>query len=148
MSSIARRSAFDVTSQQLEPSLPAPVRNSVVTDLRQIATELWQFRELLTQLAKRDVKIRYKQAVMGFAWALFMPILVVLAGMVVRLALSTVGGLPFDRAAAGGLALKGLFWSFFVGTIGFATPSLTANMSLVTKIYFPREVLPMASLVA
>jgi len=137
-----------VSSSQLESSLPAPVRHSVVADLRQIATELWQFRELLTQLAKRDIKIRYKQAIMGFAWALFMPILVVLAGMVVRVALSTVGGLPFDRAAAGGLALKGLFWSFFVGTIGFATPSLTANMSLVTKIYFPREVLPMASLVA
>jgi ABC-type polysaccharide/polyol phosphate export permease len=99
-------------------------------------------------LARRDIKIRYKQAVMGFAWALFMPILIVLAGLMVRLAVASVGGTPLDREAAGGLIVKGLCWSFFVGTIGFATPSLTGNITLVSKIYFPREVLPISALVA
>jgi lipopolysaccharide transport system permease protein len=120
----------------------------MLDDLRHIVTDVWQFRELLGQLARRDIKIRYKQAVMGFAWALFMPILIVLAGLVVRTALATVGGVAFDRAAMGALAIKGICWSFFVGTIGFATPSLTANMTLVTKIYFPREVLPLSAMVA
>jgi len=130
------------------PPADTPPTSRLLPDLRQIAQDIWDFRELLTQLAKRDIKIRYKQAVMGFGWALFMPILIVLAGLVIRLALSYAGGIAIDRADAGALALKGLCWSFFVGTIGFATASLTANMNLVTKIYFPREVLPLSSLVA
>lgn len=126
---------------------PVPAkRHSFLRDLADVGRDLWQFRELLTQLAKRDIKIRYKQAVMGFAWALFMPMMVVLAGLVVRLAVASVGGGSIDRADAGGLIVKGLCWSFFVGSIGFATPSLTGNMALVTKIYFPREVLPIAAL--
>ena len=137
-----------MTTSQPEPARTTTVRPTVLGDLRQIAAEFWQFRELLGQLARRDIKIRYKQAVMGFAWALFMPILVVLAGLIVRVALATVGGLQIDRADAGALAAKGWSWSFFVGAIGFATASLTANMGLVTKIYFPREVLPVASVAA
>jgi len=107
---------------------------------------VWKYRELLGQLMKRDVKIRYKQAVMGFAWALFMPMLVLCAGLVVRWAIATVGGAPVDRRATGELLVKGLCWSFFVGAIGFATPSLSGNTSLVTKVYFPREVLPLGTL--
>ena len=147
MTSPSRSTGLPAT-RDLTTSRPAPVRPSVFGDLRQITTELWQFRELLGQLARRDIKIRYKQAVMGFAWALFMPILVVAAGLIVRLALATVGGLDLNRADAGALAAKGWSWSFFVGAIGFATASLTANMGLVTKIYFPREVLPIASVTA
>ena len=111
-----------------------------------MATDLWKFRELLGQLTRRDIKIRYKQAVMGFAWALFMPVLVVAAGLIIRWAIATVGGAPIDRAGAGELLVKGLCWSFFVGAIGFATPSLSGNTSLVTKVYFPREVLPLGTL--
>jgi ABC-type polysaccharide/polyol phosphate export permease len=99
-------------------------------------TDLWKFRELL-DLARRDIKIRYKQAVMGFAWALFMHVLVV-AGLII------LGPLPRwgapARAGAGELLAKGLCWSFFVGAIGFATPA-SPETSLVTKLYFPREVL-------
>jgi ABC-type polysaccharide/polyol phosphate export permease len=98
------------------------------------------------QLTKRDIKIRYKQAVMGFGWALFMPILIVLAGLIIRLALANAGAGTVNREAIGGLAIKGICWSFFVGTVGFATGSLTSNISLVTKIYFPREVLPFSAL--
>ncbi len=127
---------------------PVEPKKSVLRDLREIALDLWNYRELLGQLTRRDIKIRYKQAVMGFAWALFMPILVVMSGLIVRLAIASVGGAPLNRAGAGALMVKGLCWSFFVSTIGFATPSLSANTSLVTKIYFPREVLPMAAMSA
>jgi ABC-type polysaccharide/polyol phosphate export permease len=74
-----------------------------------------------------------------------MPILVVMAGLIIRWAIASVGGAPLDKVGAGSLMVKGLAWSFFVGTIGFATPSLSGNMTLVTKIYFPREVLPIAA---
>jgi len=129
-----------------QPAVAATPRLSFFRDLVQVGTDLWQFRELLGQLARRDIKIRYKQAVMGFAWALFMPVLVVLAGLIIRLAVASVGGAELSPEGAGGLILKGLCWSFFVGTIGFATPSLTGNITLVSKIYFPREVLPIAAL--
>jgi len=113
-----------------------------------VVHELIAARELLLQLAKRDIKVRYKQAVMGFAWALFMPVVIVLAGLIIRLALASVSGQALEIAGVGAMAVKGICWSFFVGAIGFATNSLTVNLSLVTKIYFPREVLPLSSLAA
>jgi ABC-type polysaccharide/polyol phosphate export permease len=117
-----------------------------LADLREIATDLWQRRDLLYQLARRDVRIRYKQAVMGFAWAIFMPLLVVLAGFLIRLAMATVSGSELGGTTVAGLALKSLPWAFFVGAIGFAVNSLTGNINLVSKVYFPREVLPLASI--
>ena len=118
------------------------------TSLADVVREVWGARELLHQLVLRDVKIRYKQAVMGFGWALLMPVLVVMAGFVVRFAMAHVSGQPLDASSLGGMAVKALPWAFFVGAVGFATTSLTSNMNLVTKIYFPREVLPLASVLA
>lgn len=101
--------------------------------------------ELLVQLAARDVRIRYKQAVMGFAWALLMPLLVVGAGTLVRVAVVAMTGVALDKADIGSVALKSFPWAFFSGALGFAVTSVTANLSLVTKIYFPRSVLPLAA---
>lgn len=131
------------------PAPPAHLQvenqSSFWRDLVEVARDLWTFRELLGQLAKRDIKIRYKQAVMGFAWALFMPVLVVAAGLVIRLAISSVGAAGLKGAGNGALMVKGLIWSFVVGVVGFATPSLSGNVTLVSKVYFPREVLPIAA---
>jgi len=118
----------------------------MAADFLAVIRDLWSHRELLGQLTRRDIKIRYKQAVMGFAWALFMPLLVVLSGLIVRLAIASISGTAIDRSTIGTLMVKALCWSFFVGTIGFATPSLSGNVTLVTKVYFPREVLPLAAL--
>ena len=112
------------------------------------AQETWESRELLLQLALRDIRIRYKQAIMGFGWAILMPLLVVGAGIVVRLVIQRSSGLPIEPSSFGGMAAKGVCWSFFAGALGFATSSLVANVSLVTKIYFPREVLPLSSVAA
>jgi len=114
-------------------------------DLREAATELWRFREMLYQLTLRDVRIRYKQAVIGFGWALLMPALVVLSGCLVRYAMTRKSGAPLDLAGIASIAVKALPWSFFVGTITFATQSLTGNLQLVSKVYFPRAVLPLAA---
>jgi lipopolysaccharide transport system permease protein len=114
-------------------------------DLREAATELWRFREMLYQLTLRDVRIRYKQAVIGFGWALLMPALVVPSGCLVRYAMTRKSGVPLDLAGIASIAVKALPWSFFVGTISFATQSLTGNLQLVSKVYFPRAVLPLAA---
>jgi ABC-type polysaccharide/polyol phosphate export permease len=121
---------------------------SLRTDLHEIAADFWRYRDLLYQMALRDVKIRYKQAIMGFGWAVFMPLLVVGAGVLVRVAMAQMSGTTLQTASIAGLAVKALPWSFFVGSIGFAVISLTGNMNLVSKIYFPREVLPISSTLA
>jgi lipopolysaccharide transport system permease protein len=107
--------------------------------------DMWRSRELLYQLTRRDITIRYKQAVMGFGWALFMPLMIVFSGLVVQLALANFSGRTLSTTGLGGMAVKAVPWAFFVGAIGFATNSLVANMSLVTKVAFPRAVLPVSS---
>ncbi|HET9982347.1 MAG TPA: ABC transporter permease [Longimicrobiales bacterium] len=140
-------------SPAADPARPAPraaagARRGAVADLRQIVRELVQSRDLLVQLTLRDIRIRYKQAVLGFAWALVLPVVVVLAGFAVRLAIAYTAGRPIDNLQFAGMAIKAVPWAFFVGCIGSATPTLTANTALVTKVYFPREVLPLATMLA
>jgi len=127
---------------------PAVAPPEGVNGLREIGRELVEHRDLLLQLTRRDLKLRYKQAVMGFAWAVFMPLLIILAGCLVRVIMAQVSGSTVNRTAIAGLAVKSLGWSFFVGTIGFAVQSLTNNMNLVAKVYFPREVLPLSTTLA
>ena len=128
--------------------LPAAPETGVLHDLREIVSNVRQYHELLFELTRRDIRIRYKQALMGFGWAIFMPILVVLSGVLVRFAMSQVSGGGLHSNEVAGIAIKGVAWSFFVGTITFATTSLTSNANLVSKVYFPREVLPLSTLLA
>ncbi len=121
--------------------LGALERPSVGESVREILVH----RDLLVQLATRDVRIRYKQAVMGFAWAVLMPLLVVGAGTLVRVAIVTMTGVPLNKADVGSVVLKSFPWAFFSGALGFAVNSVTGNIGLVTKIYFPRAILPIAA---
>lgn len=125
-----------------------PGGRSVVAEMRELARELVASRDLLSQLTIRDIKLRYKQAVMGFGWALLMPLLVVAAGLVIRLAISSGRSDGLALAALAGVTIKSIPWAFFVGSVSFATASLTGNQSLVSKIYFPREVLPLSAVFA
>ncbi len=106
---------------------------------------LRRHRDLLLMLAWRDIRIKYKQSVMGFLWALLMPTLIVSAGLVVKLGLASVSGRKLEMSQLATVTLKALPWAFFVGSIRFATTSLTANTSLVTKVAFPRAVFPLAA---
>ena len=99
-------------------------------------------------LTWRDIKIRYKQSVMGFAWAILMPVLIIGSGLIVMVAFSTLSGKPINKLDVLSVAVKSVPWAFFVGAIRFATNSLIMNKELVTKIYFPREILPLASVLA
>jgi ABC-type polysaccharide/polyol phosphate export permease len=135
--------AFGAPGEVDPPNWLARVR----ADYREILTELWSHRELLQQLAWRDIRIRYRQAAMGFAWAVLTPLLIVLAGMLVRYLMARAAGVSGAMSAAS-IAVKALPWAFFVGAMNFATSSLVGNMNLITKIYFPREVLPLAAVTA
>lgn len=136
-------------TEELPPAAVQEPRLSLVAQLREIAVdELWVYRELTYQLTLRDIRIRYKQAVMGFAWAILMPALIIGAGALVRYAMAYLSGGEIQEMAIAGMAVKALPWAFFVGAIGFATGSLVTNLPLLTKIYFPREVLPVSSTLA
>ena len=106
-------------------------------DVRAIVIdELWKYRELVYQFTLRNIRIRYKQAAMGFLWALFMPALVVAAGALVRFAMAYLGGGELAPREIAGMAIKALPWSFFVGAIGFGVsshscrPRMTNGVSL------------------
>jgi ABC-type polysaccharide/polyol phosphate export permease len=117
------------------------------TSVRALFGELFGHWDLLHQLAVRDVRIRYKQAVMGFAWAILMPMLIVGAGTLVRVAVVQLTGTTLPRSEIGSVVLKSFPWAFFAGALSFGVQSVTANMSLVTKIYFPRAILPIGVVV-
>ena len=128
--------------------LPPERERSIVGDFRDIVSDLLGAKDLLQQLVKRDIRIRYKQAAFGFAWAILVPMAVVLAGITVRVALANAAGRTLNAGQIAGISLKSVPWAFFVGCLNTATPSLVANMNLVTKIYFPREVLPLSAVLA
>jgi lipopolysaccharide transport system permease protein len=110
--------------------------------------ELYKYRELIYMITYRDIKVRYKQSIMGFLWAVLMPILIVLSGVVVRYAYSVAAHAPLKTADIAGVAVKALPWAFLVSSIRFSCLSLINNKELVTKIYFPKEIFPIAAMLA
>ena len=110
--------------------------------------ELYKHRELLYTITCRDIKVRYKQSIMGFLWAMLMPVLIVMSGIVVRYAYAVAAHAPLQTADIASVAVKSLPWAFLVSSIRFACISLTNNRELVTKIYFPREIFPVAAVMA
>src|SRR5438128_2019336 len=108
------------------------------------ARELWAHRELLYFLTLRDLKVRYKQTLLGVVWVVLQPLLLTLVftvflGLVVRV---TTPGLPYPIFVYSGL----LPWMFISGGILGCSTSLTGNANLLTKVYFPRVLLPAAYL--
>jgi homopolymeric O-antigen transport system permease protein len=116
--------------------------------MKEALQELYKYRELLYMITYRDVKVRYKQSIMGFLWAILMPILIVMAGLVVRYAYAMAAHAPLKTADVASVAVKSLPWAFLVSSIRFACVSLINNKELVTKIYFPKEIFPMAAVMA
>ena len=123
-------------------------RGTVRGDFAEIFREMGQSIDLLQQLTLRDIRIRYKQAIFGFAWALLLPAAVVLSGLAVRVAFAYVSKRGMDVHQIASMAVKAVPWAFFVGCLNAGTQSLISNKALVTKIYFPREVLPLSAVLA
>ena len=104
--------------------------------------------DLLYVLTARDIKIKYKQSVMGLMWAILMPAIIVGAGMLVRVAMSKMSGAPLSPDSLASITVKALPWAFFISAVRFATNSLTSNASLVTKINCPRIAFPAAAVLS
>jgi len=110
--------------------------------------ELYKHRQLLYMLAYRDIRVRYKQSIMGFLWAVLMPIVIVLSGLVVRYAYALGAHAPLNTADIASVAVKSLPWAFLVSSIRFSCNCLVQNQNLVTKVYFPKEIFPLAATLA
>lgn len=106
--------------------------------------DLWRYRELLGFLAWRDIKVRYKQAVLGVAWAVVQPAVqtVLLTFVFGKLARMPDGGLPYPLIVLCGL----LPWQLFSGAFNGAGNSLVGNAHLISKVYFPRLIVPASAL--
>lgn len=119
-----------------------PSKGWVALNLR----DLWEYRELLYFLVWRDIKVRYKQTVLGAAWAILQPILtmVVFSIFFGRLAGVPSDGLPYPIFTFAAL----LPWQLFAFALTGAGNSLVSNQQLITKVYFPRLVIPMAAVLA
>jgi lipopolysaccharide transport system permease protein len=106
-------------------------------------SDLWAYRELLYFLTWRDIKVRYKQTLMGAAWVIVQPLLTMLIFTLVftRFVRLEDGGIPYPLFAYSGL----LLWTFFSVSITSGTTSLITNTSLITKVFFPRAFIPAAA---
>jgi len=109
-------------------------------------SELWSYRELLYFLTLRDIKVRYKQTLMGVAWVIIQPLTTMLIFTLVfnRFVRLDAGSLPYPLFALSGL----LLWLFFANAVTNSTHSLISNANLITKVYFPRMFIPAASVAA
>ncbi len=107
--------------------------------------EVWQYRHLLSSLTVRELRIRYKQTLLGVAWAVLIPLSMMLVfTFVFTRAVPLADGLGLEMPYAL-FAYTGLLpWTFFAAGLNGSVNSLVAHQNLVTKVYFPREVLPLA----
>ena len=132
-----------VTQEQEHIPLVPQQEEEVSAGRWEWTSELWHFRELLYFLAWRDVKVRYKQAAFGAAWAIIQPLftMLIFTFFFGRMANIPNGGIPYPLFFYTTLVA----WTYFAGTLGQAGNSLVSNSSLITKIYFPRILLPASS---
>jgi len=133
-----------------EPSPPltenasrAGARLALGADVSEMVHELVEYRELLLSLVRRDLLLRYKQTIMGFGWAILMPVTyMIVFSMIFTRVVKLETGVPYPIYVYAGL----LPWNLFASSLRFSVGSLTANSTLITKVYFPRELLPFTAI--
>lgn len=109
-------------------------------------SELWQYRELLFFLSWRDIKIRYQQTVLGFVWAILQPVMTM---VVFSLFFGKLGKIPSEGLPYPIFNFTALLpWQFFEQSINASTNSLVTNSNMITKVYFPRLYVPIASVLS
>jgi lipopolysaccharide transport system permease protein len=140
----------------VEPSPPAPATDYPVGHRTVIRPtrgwvqinfrEIWAYRELLLFLTWRDIKVRYKQTALGAAWAILQPTLTMLVFSIFfgRLAKVPSDGIPYPIFALSGL----IPWQLFSYALTQSSNSVVANKNLVTKVYFPRLIVPLAAVLS
>ena len=108
--------------------------------------ELWQYRELLVFFAVRDIKVRYKQTLLGIAWAILQPVMTM---VVFSIFFGNLAGVPSDGLPYPVFSFCGLLpWQLFAFALTQSSNSLVNNAHVLTKVYFPRLIIPFASMIA
>ena len=106
-------------------------------------TELWQYRELFYFFTWRDIKVKYKQAFLGFLWVILQPLLTMFIFTFLGIILKIPSeGVPYPIFAFSGL----MFWTLFSSSVSNAGNSMVANASIIKKLYFPRLIIPISSI--
>jgi lipopolysaccharide transport system permease protein len=119
-----------------------PSKSLVALNLR----DLWNYRDLFYILTMRDIKVRYKQTILGAAWAIIQPLFTMI---IFTIFFGGLAGVPSDGVPYPIFAFAGLLpWTFFANSITNSSNSLVGNSNLITKVYFPRMVIPIASVAA
>lgn len=107
--------------------------------------ELWVYKELLYFLTWRDLKVRYKQTIVGGMWAIFQPFLTM---VVFTIFFGKLAGIPSDNTPYPIFIYVGLlFWQFFSGALSDTSNALISNQAIITKVYFPRLLLPISTVI-
>ena len=115
----------------------------IAADCREMLAEQVEYRDLLFEMTKRDLLLRYKQTIMGFGWAVFTPLVNTVVFSIIFTRVAPIETpVPYPIFAYCGL----LAWNFSAATLRTSVNSLTGNMGLVTKVYFPREIFPFSAL--
>lgn len=110
--------------------------------------EVLDRRELLYMITWREIKVKYKQTVMGVLWAVLMPLIIVCASLVARVALAEMSKTSLAWSDLASVTVKAAPWAFFVSALRFGTNSLVANTDLITKVYLPRVIFPLAAVLS
>jgi lipopolysaccharide transport system permease protein len=136
-----------MTSASLSPAPEASGRELVIEPGRSSLgywEDLWVYRDLLGFLTLRDVRVRYKQTVLGVAWAVIQPVVttVIFTFVFGRLAGMSAGGVPYPLLVLAGM----LPWQLFSAALSGSSTSLISNAHLISKVYFPRLMIPLSSL--
>ena len=123
-------------------------KESLLDTWKEMLYDVYAYRELLLEMFKRDLKVKYKQAVIGYVWTIFMPAMVVFSGFIIKFVMAKMAGQQFQLDSFAVMSVKAVAWSFFLSSVNAASNSLVGNIGLITKIYFPREVFPMSCFVS
>ncbi|HRH44918.1 MAG TPA: ABC transporter permease [Pyrinomonadaceae bacterium] len=144
INSLTPKVSFEVAANpHIIPDTPLvvikPSKSWVALNLK----DLWRYRDLLYILTERDVKVRYKQTILGALWAIIQPLFTML---IFTLFFGRLAGMPSDGIPYPIFAYAGLLpWTFFSNAVTSSGNSLVGNSNLITKVYFPRMIIPIAS---
>ncbi|NOT61462.1 MAG: ABC transporter permease [Acidobacteria bacterium] len=146
---LAEKKNLETVNEQTVAPVTEPVLENVIEwndSLWSHLKELVKHSELLLLITQRELKVRYKQSVLGVLWAVLQPfsMMLVFSLFFGRFQKMPSDGIPYPLFSYSAL----LPWTFFATALAFAIPSLIQNSQLITKIYFPREIIPLASVFA
>jgi ABC-type polysaccharide/polyol phosphate export permease len=125
---------------ELSTPLPAPARRGRWGAVLGAGAEIWAYRDLLLNLVKRDLAVRYKRSVLGFGWSFLSPLLMMLVFAIVFQVVKPLSVRSYPLFVLSAL----LPWYFLAGSLSGAVRSITGNAQLIDKVYFPREILPLS----